>query len=93
MRVGSSGLQREREWRANQGVAGRNDDGSSQAGVMVLILIDSPYRVRPFRNGGHRQRNLCDEKNTQSALLGKVVRRYITMLTGVDKIFGRCGDR
>jgi hypothetical protein len=93
MRVGSAGLQRKREWRANQGLAGGNDDGSSLADIMVLILIDSHYGVRPFGNGSHRRRNLCDEKNTQSALLGKVVRLYITMLTGVNNIFGRCGDQ
>jgi hypothetical protein len=60
---------------------------------MVLILIDSQYRVRPFRNGGHQRRNLRDEKNAQNVLLGTVVRLYITMLTGVNNIFGRCWDQ
>jgi hypothetical protein len=90
--VGSSGLQRKREWRENQGVAGGNDDESSQAGVMIMILIDSHCRVGPSATAVIDGAICSKIRKAQSPLLRKVVRLYITMRTGVNKIFGRWGD-
>jgi hypothetical protein len=91
--VGSSGLQRKREWRANQGMAGKNDDGSSQAGVMVMILIDSHCGVMASATAIIAGVICSKRRSARSPLLRKVVRLYITMHAGVNKIFGRFGDQ
>jgi hypothetical protein len=74
-------------------MAGKNDDGSSQAGVMVMILIDSHCRVMPSTTAIIASVLCSKRKSAQSPLLWKVVRLYITMHTGVNKIFGRFGEQ
>ena len=91
--MGSSGRQRKREWRANEGMDGGNDDGSSQTGVIVMTPIDSHCRVGPSATALIDGVICSKRRKAQSPLLGKVVRLYITMLTGVNKIFGLFGGQ
>jgi hypothetical protein len=71
-------------------MAGGNDDESSQAGIMAMILIDSHCHVGLSATAVIDGASCAKIRKAQSPLFRKVVRLYIIMLTGVNKIFGRC---